>query len=586
MDVISEINKLTALLFSTRKKTKDNTQDISELSARGISVKAYGAKGDGATNDTAAFNACTAAANSLGINAVFVPAGTYMIQGWEADATAINVLHDKGGIKLYDNMTLELLPGAILKQITTDKAAYQVIRIYNKQNVTIRGGKIVGDLDTHTGGTGEWGYGISVQGGSNILIENVTVESCWGDGLNVQVLYTDLTPPDRVTIRNVISDGNRRQGLSIEGGKHVVVENSSFINTAGTNPRSGIDIEPYTKTVGTYYVQDVTINNCRLADNEACAVLIDGVSVDDVKIIGCYIFGNENTQGQIMTYEARNILVRGCTFVGNGSYDAVRIQGNIGHRVIENVFYDSSVTIAGATTNATIKGCLIHGNKFKRTDATFTGTILVDATSYDARIIGNDIEATDAANTGSAIVINGKNSLVSLNHIIGFKFGALISGDHTELSNNFIEDCWGNAAVLGAVSAEVFGNKIAGSCWGNNGGPDVVLSAQANGCRIINNTFCQDPISGIARGENKSGYIVLLKSGATNNIVDNNRITQPTTHGFVGNSSGVTTNILIPINGNMVGTTGQRPTANIDVGFKYVDTTVGAQIMWGGSGWL
>lgn len=58
---------------------------------------------------------------------------------------------------------------------------YAIISIRGKQNVTISGsGKVVGDVDSHTGTEGEWGMGIEIISSSDILIKNLTVKKMLG----------------------------------------------------------------------------------------------------------------------------------------------------------------------------------------------------------------------------------------------------------------------------------------------------------------------------------------------------------------------------------------------------------------------
>ena len=64
----------------------------------------------------------------------------------------------------------------------------------------------------------------------------LSIEQTGGDGI-----YVDQCV--RVHIRDVRADGNYRQGMSIIGAKHMLVERCNFSNTNGTAPSAGVDIE-------------------------------------------------------------------------------------------------------------------------------------------------------------------------------------------------------------------------------------------------------------------------------------------------------------------------------------------------------
>ena len=147
------------------------------------------------------------------------------------------------GLKLKSNMTLRLEQGAELAAIPNNQAGSVVARVYDCINVQILGpGKIVGERDTHIGTTGEWGNGIELRSSSNIKIAgDLMITRCWGDG----IMLADGTSKN-VEIDHVTSIGNRRQGLSVIDVDGLKVTYSSFLNTGGTAPGDGIDIEPDT----------------------------------------------------------------------------------------------------------------------------------------------------------------------------------------------------------------------------------------------------------------------------------------------------------------------------------------------------
>jgi parallel beta-helix repeat protein len=219
-------------------------------SPRVVNVKAspYHAAGNGVKNDTMAIQMAIQEVAGTG-GTVLVPAGVYLI-----DATA-----QKGrvGLALGSRMTLKLDPAAVLKAMPNESESYSILSIDGVMDVNVIGGTLEGDRPAHLGTTGEWGMGILIARSSRIVVEAVTARDCWGDGFYVANRSTDIT------LCGVTGDRNRRQGLSVVGGERVVVRDSTFRNTAGTEPECGIDIEPNPGES----VVDLTITGCLVQGN-------------------------------------------------------------------------------------------------------------------------------------------------------------------------------------------------------------------------------------------------------------------------------------------------------------------------------
>jgi polygalacturonase len=200
-----------------------------------INVKNKGALGNGSHDDTAAFQAAVNALPSSG-GTVYVPAGRYMINALKP-------------IQMRSHTRLRLDPSAELMVIPNSAGRYHVVKVWNVNNVEIVGGKMTGDRSRHKGTTGEWGYGINISGASKVLVHNVTLSEFWGDGMWIGATGSGsrLSRSNYVTVNNVVSSHNRRQGLSIGPSQHVYIANSTFKNTQGTLPEAGLDIEPQTQ---------------------------------------------------------------------------------------------------------------------------------------------------------------------------------------------------------------------------------------------------------------------------------------------------------------------------------------------------
>lgn len=248
----------------------------------GYDVKAFGAKGDGITDDTAAIlNAISYASTSL-IKKIIIQNGTYLI----------DVTDDVGGyvFQIPSGFTIEMGNEAYIQVIPNNLGEYAVFSLAHANNVTIRGGNIVGDRTTHTGVTGEWGFGIIVRSSDNVLIENVKVSNCWGDGVAIAYNHgeyntnghIDPTPNTNITLRRVVSDNNRRQGLTIGSGENISILNCTFSNTNGTPPQCGIDGEP---NAGKPTIKNLIISQC-LFHNNANDDIVLGLC-EGVQILNC-----------------------------------------------------------------------------------------------------------------------------------------------------------------------------------------------------------------------------------------------------------------------------------------------------------
>lgn len=192
----------------------------------GESVKKYGAMGDGVTNDTLAIAQALSEHNVINI-----PSGVYMI---DADVS----LKPRSHTKIY------MSSDTVLKTITNSSTHYELFDIIDKEDITISGGTLVGDRNTHQGTEGEWGHGINMRGAKDITIQNLKSQDFWGDGIYLGISVATGNTNRNIKLKNVHADNNRRQGLSVVTVDGLYGEDVTLSNTNGTLPQAGVDFEP------------------------------------------------------------------------------------------------------------------------------------------------------------------------------------------------------------------------------------------------------------------------------------------------------------------------------------------------------
>lgn len=300
-----------------------------------IDVRDKGARGDGMHDDTAAFQAAIDALPASG-GTVIVPDGRYMINA----ARSIN---------LRSNTRLQMTSAATLGAIANDLERSHVIKVWRADNVQIVGGRVVGERAGHRGTTGEWGYGINIQASNNVSVVGTHISDCWGDGIWIGGLgkRANVTVSTNVTLDQVVSTNNRRQGLSIGPVRGVRVIRSTFSNTNGTKPQAGIDIEPQgqgpardisfsdctiTGNQGSGLevhenVSGVVLKRCRVQDNNGYGVLAGATS--QLAITDNVITGN-GLVGVAMSARASDVQITGNTLTGNSARYLRRLVSSLG----------------------------------------------------------------------------------------------------------------------------------------------------------------------------------------------------------------------------------------------------------------
>lgn len=549
-----------------------------------VDVRDFGAVGDGVTDDTQAFqNAATSVAPTGGV--INVPNGTFLID--PAVSEDVGIWVNVGGFELFSNTTLQMSPGTILKAKSNSKSVSKVIRVYNSDNVEIRGGSILGDRDTHTGTTGEWGYGISVMGSRNVTISDLTVTDCWGDGINIQRLtatgYDIANASVNILVERVISLRNRRQGMSIESGVNVHVKDSTFNDTNGANPQAGIDIEPPTDQG---IIQNIRLTNITAENNAGRGIAIHTWEQTDTIIVdGAWLKGNGAIRGLDQLHSScfgTNLVFRNITTRGTTSGQAsVGEEGTRSGFTLEGSDLDAPVMITGGfggtwSSNYTIRGSRIVGGvkasrarfiRFERLDIDLSGTqIGVDLTYAGA------IE-TQYVTLSECKIINGKNAVLAGNGTMGTESLSILDCRFFDQTDP--------AVILKGTGAFVRGNLFRG--YANTTGTAAitrVAGVDVPAARIVENRFNRTKWAGAAATNTPTFATDLGTTTVYNGRIEGNIITAGVLApaGVLG-SGQVTSPVSVPS-----GTTANRPAPNLE-DLMYIDTTLNKLLMVRGGIW-
>ncbi|WP_185960008.1 right-handed parallel beta-helix repeat-containing protein [Planococcus soli] len=251
------MNKFFKLSFLTSLLVLISIVFLNMLDSK-VTVSSFGAIGDDQKEDTDAIQKAIDFQSDHGGGVVILSKGVYLIDSVKS-------------LILKDNITLKFKKGAILQAIPNKADNYEVVRIKDVKNVTLTGDvNIKGDRLNHIGKTGEWGFGISITGSENIKVENAEISNCWGDGIYIG--STEIKGySNQINISDVTLINNRRQGISIISAKNLEISNANILNTNGTAPESGIDLEP---NFSTEYLENIKITNLKTENNSGYGLQI------------------------------------------------------------------------------------------------------------------------------------------------------------------------------------------------------------------------------------------------------------------------------------------------------------------------
>lgn len=222
---------------------------LTNLAGGVLNVRAFGAKGDGSTDDTAAFKAALSAASALGGAVIYLPGGHTYLTRYNNPATDANAITSIPSNVTFlgdgDSTVWRPTSNSVLGAIGTDSGSSTAWA----QNIKFRDIRFYGYSET--AGLNENNSLIFLSSVKNVLIEGCSFIAPSGDGIYIGSGFGGGSANERhnhnIVIQANYFDGvnnHNRQGVSIIDCDGIVIANNTFRNLTDTTMPGSVDFEP------------------------------------------------------------------------------------------------------------------------------------------------------------------------------------------------------------------------------------------------------------------------------------------------------------------------------------------------------
>lgn len=249
---------------------------------------------------------------------------------------------------------------------------------------------------------GEWGMGISIRGSTDVDINDININNCWGDAIYLG-RTTSKAYSENVNFNNVVSDNNRRQGISVISVKNSTWNGIKLINTNGADPQAGVDFEPnYDDEV----LENIVINGLTTSNNDGNGIHIylgqwnSLTSPTDKVSITINGFEDVGSRYNIYMRSTNNVNVKGFIDINGArllnptspslnanvfleACEGYAVQMNLNKPYFESDLAIPFVRLGYNSSNTTVGGLHIKGMNSKYTGTKYDNPILLTASTVE-----------------------------------------------------------------------------------------------------------------------------------------------------------------------------------------------------------
>ena len=290
-------------------------------------IRQFGARGDGRTNDHQAFLDAASFFNKRGGRGkLIIPKGTYIVgrQGQLANGSKdnhvleflncrdLNIEGDNAVIKFASGLKFGSFdpstgkpfhsPQAVFTDYTYAMPIGNFIQLVNCTNTSVKNIEVDGNSQNFIlgGKYGDVGFqlahdGLLIKNSSSIVIQNIYVHHMGRDGVQL----SNITPQEwqtadqKIVFKNCRFEYNGRQGFSWVGGSGLKMDNCKLSFTGrgkvSSPPGAGLDVEG---EVG--IIKNGNFSNCEFIDNTGSGIVADGGSSRGMNFEDCLLWGTTN----------------------------------------------------------------------------------------------------------------------------------------------------------------------------------------------------------------------------------------------------------------------------------------------------